>query len=263
MAQLEGPISFTGSLRALSAYKRRGSDKIILRTKGGATKEQIKTYPSFDITRRLNTEFGGCSKACAWIRRMLHPFKSVTDFNLVGPVNSLLKGIQVMDTESEFGKRHVQLSRNPRILEGFNFNRSHLFESIVKNPVYYTLSKESLQATVDIPALLPEVNFTPPGNYPLYQFIVSLSIVPDWLYNEFGYRMNGDYSKAIDDDIYTDWFHTGNGSPSMQLKLQLPNKPNADSFTCMLALGIGFGVMKYGEVRPVKYMGGGKILGMA
>src|SRR6266540_6481889 len=202
MAQLQGPFSFTGSLQNVSAYKRRGSDKIILRTKGGADKAKIKTHPDFDITRRLNTEFGGCSKACAWIRHLLHPFKPVTDFNLVGPVNSLLKGIQVMDSESEFGKRHVQLSRNPRILEGFNFNRRHMFDSIVQNPVYYTLNKESLQATVDIPALLPEVNFVPPGNFPLYQLIVSLSIVPDWLYNEFGYRMNGDYSRAFPEEKY-------------------------------------------------------------
>ena len=64
---------------------------------------------------------------------MLYPFKQVTDFNLVGPINSLLKGIQVLDTENELGKRQVQLSRNPRLLEGFNFNRTHLFESIVQN----------------------------------------------------------------------------------------------------------------------------------
>lgn len=260
MAQINSPFSFTGSLQNLSAYKRRGSDKIILRTKGGATKVKIKTSPNFEITRRYNSEFGGCSNACKWIREMLHPFKQVTDFNLVGPINSLLKGIQVLDTESELGQRQVQLSRNPRLLEGFNFNRTHLFESIVQNPVYHTLNKASLQAMVNIPALLPDVNFTPPGNLPLYRFMVSLSIIPDWLYTDRGYRMNGDYSEADPVHKYTDWFQTGNGSPSLHLELQLPNKPVADSYSCMLALGIGFGMMKYDLIQPVKYMGGGKIV---
>jgi hypothetical protein len=191
---------------------------------------------------------------------MLYPFKPVTDFNLVGPINSLLKGIQVMDTESELGKRQVALSRNPRLLEGFNFNRMHLFESMIQNPVNHTLNKASLQATVNLPALLPDVNFTPPGNFPFYQFIMSLSVVPDWQYTDHGYRTIGDFSKAAPVQVYTDWFQTGNGSPSMQLELQLPEKPVADSFSCMLALGIGFGMMKYGEIRPVKYMGGGKIV---
>ena len=260
MAQINSPFSFTGSLQNLSAYKRRGSDKIILRTKGGATKEQIQSSPKFELTRRLNSEFGGCSNACRWIREMLSPFKPITDFNLVGPINSLLKGIQVLDTESELGRRQVQLSRNPRLLEGFNFNRAHLFESIVQNPVYHTLNKALLQATVNIPALLPDMNFVPPGNFPLYRFMVSLSVVPDWVYTDMGYRMNGDYSKAVPVHIYTDWFQTGNESPSIQLELQMPHQPVADSFSCMLALGIGFGIMKYGEIRPVKYMGGGKIV---
>ena len=42
MAILKGPIKYTGNLDDLSAYTMRGTDKIILRRKGGASALQIK-----------------------------------------------------------------------------------------------------------------------------------------------------------------------------------------------------------------------------
>lgn len=68
MAQITQGLAFTGSISNLSAYKMRGSDKIILRTKGGPSKNMIKKSPRFEITRRLNVEFGGRATATKWIR---------------------------------------------------------------------------------------------------------------------------------------------------------------------------------------------------
>jgi hypothetical protein len=62
MAELKG-IPFIGSLGTLSAYKRKDSDKIILRGKGGPSKEQIKNGAQFELTRHNISEFGGRSKA--------------------------------------------------------------------------------------------------------------------------------------------------------------------------------------------------------
>src|SRR3954469_13623744 len=107
MAQLVGEILFTGSLQNLSAYKMRGTDKIVLRKKGGPSRKQVKHSPKFERTRMNNTEFGGRAKAAQHIKRILHPLMFLADYNITGPLNALLQPIQKMDTESDLGKRHI------------------------------------------------------------------------------------------------------------------------------------------------------------
>lgn len=150
MARLTPGIHFTGSLGNLSAYKMRGVDRIVLRTEGGASKEKIKTSPSFENTRRVNAEFSGRTIASKWIMRMLWPQKAVADYNIAGPLNALMKPVQKLDTASDFGKRHVLLSKKLSILEGFSFNRHTLFESVVRAPLSCAITKEMLNAEVDI-----------------------------------------------------------------------------------------------------------------
>ena len=72
----------------------KGSDKIILRTKGGASKEKIKKGKEFATTRRLNSEFGGRAVASKYIMRSLFPLKALADYNIAGPLNALIKPIQ-------------------------------------------------------------------------------------------------------------------------------------------------------------------------
>src|SRR5262245_47359014 len=118
MAQLIGNIQIIGSLSNLSFYKMRGSDKIIVRKKGGPTRKQVKKSPKFENTRRNNKEFGGRSTATAYIKDVLWPLLFLADYNIVGPINALLKPIQEMDKTSVSGKRNILISKNPRLLEG-------------------------------------------------------------------------------------------------------------------------------------------------
>jgi len=97
MAHISKGIVFTGSLANVSAYKMRGSDKIILRTKGGPSKKKIKHSPNFQNTRLLNAEFGGRATATKWIRKALRPLLPLADYNIAGPLNALLKPIQLME----------------------------------------------------------------------------------------------------------------------------------------------------------------------
>lgn len=186
MPKLIGSLQFIGSLDNMSAYKMRGSDKIILRKKGGPSKEQIKKGPHFDLTRRNNKEFGGRSKAAAHIKNVLFPLRSLADYNITGPLNALLKPIQEMDTESNWGERNVLISRNSRLLEGFTLNRKNLLESIVSTPFLWSLQKD--QAIIDVPGLLPGINFMVPGDYAWYHIIATAGLVPDLYYHEHGYR---------------------------------------------------------------------------
>ena len=44
MVKIKGPFKMNGSMAGISFYTMRGSDKVIMRTKGGATKKKIKNY---------------------------------------------------------------------------------------------------------------------------------------------------------------------------------------------------------------------------
>ena len=51
----------TGSISNVSFYTRRGSDKMIARSKGGASKEKIKSAPEFEGFRLQQKEWKGCT----------------------------------------------------------------------------------------------------------------------------------------------------------------------------------------------------------
>src|SRR5687767_13932272 len=130
MAKLDRGIEFVGSLGDFSAFRMRGVEGIVVRRKGGASKETIKTSKSFEKLRRNMSEFGGRSTAAKWICQMMHPLKALADYNINGPLNALMKAIQEADTESDIGKRKVLLTTDPRVLEGFSLNRQTIFDSI-------------------------------------------------------------------------------------------------------------------------------------
>ena len=128
MAQLTGGITFEGSLDNISAYKMRGSDKIILRKKGGASKKQIQTGANFANTRKINSEWAGCSYAGKAIRNAIHPLKHLADYNISGFLNAIAKTVQKQDLESEYGKRNIYFSQYRDVLEGFSLNKKQLFD---------------------------------------------------------------------------------------------------------------------------------------
>jgi hypothetical protein len=257
MATLEGSILFTGSLNNLSAYKMRGSDKIIVRRKGGPSKKQVKHSPNFDLTRRNNKEFGGRAKAAACIKRCLHPFGFIADHNITAPLNALLCAIQKMDTTSGRGKRNILLTKQPRLLEGFSLNRRYLFETIIRTPVMCNLQNE--QAIIDLPALVPGINFMSPGNYAFYRFIGAAGWVPDIYYNEHGYR-SGERQFYFPQINMTEWLPVTARTPAKTFAIPaLPANKPADCST-LVALGIAFGQMQGDTIESVKYVGAAKVL---
>jgi hypothetical protein len=261
MGQLMSDLQFTGSVGMYSAYKMRGSDKIILRRKGGASKEKIEKAPQFEITRNLNAEFGGRSVASKSIMRSLRPLKALADYNLAGPLNSLIRPIQAMD-ETAHGKRSIYFTRHPKLLEGFSLNKRNPFDSIVRNPISCRLDKTNLSASVEIPALIPGINFfVPPGRYPFYSIIIVLGIVPDVIFTKHGYK-----PLDIQDPVPTAsaWYPASGGSKAMALEVSLQRRSfvlPSSPFSIILSIGIRFGTVGMNEeVEQVKYAGAAKVV---
>lgn len=264
MAKLDGSIRFNGSLDNVSAYKMRGVDGIILRKKGGASKEKIKTSPRMAGTRRMNAEFGGRATAGKWIRRLLFQQTPMAGYNITGAVNSLMAPIQKLDTENPGGRRHVIISKSPWLLEGFSLNHENGFDTIIRNPLSWTVSRETLSASIDIPALLPGINFLTLEKYPMYSIIATLGILPDFFWTEDGYMPSSRAYKEHDaQTARTDWYPVLKGSPATVLEIKLPATPPDQSFSLVLSIGIGFGEMRGGNTaEQVKHAGAAKILGM-
>jgi hypothetical protein len=265
MAKLNAPFSFTGPLGNISVYMMRGVDKPVVRQKGGPSKETVKNSPRLANTRKINDEFGGRATAAKWVTRHIFPLKQLADYNIVGPLNALLKPIQLLDTVHALGQRDVVLSKSPQLLSGFSLNRNNGFDSTVRNPLSFSLDRATLSAQVDIPALLPGINFWAPVRFPMYSIVVSVGVIPDLFYGANGYTPSSpDYKETGVGTIYTDWYPVMKGSPALTLQVKYGREVPDDNYSVVLSIGIRYGVMQDATtIQQAKHAGAAKILGMA
>lgn len=262
MARLTSEITFTGSLGNLSAYRMRGVDKTIVRKKGGPTKKQIKNSPRFDLTRRNNAEFGGRATASGWIMRMMRDQKSLADYNIAGPLNKLVQHIQLLDAKNKKGERSILFSKRPEALEGFSLNKQTYFESVVRATLTTSINKDACSARVEIPALLPGINFNPPEQHSLYSVQVMLGAVPDLVYSPVKYQPGHTGFSVIGPAVVrTPWASTRKKSETVTLDVRLNALPPDNSFVLMLTIGVCYGSMLAPEiVEQTEKAGSAKVL---
>jgi hypothetical protein len=253
MATMNSDFSLQGGFGNLSAYKRKGSDKIIVRTKGGGSKHKIKT----------NAEFGGASQCSKKIKNVIS--QNPGDPNLSGRLTSLSRAILVLDTESPVGQRNILISAHRNLLEGFQLNQVLYLETVIRQPISGSVSRDQLNASVVLPNLIPGTNFYIPGKYPLFRFRVTLGIMPDMLYTPKGsvrYQPSHNHTEDNTQVILTDWAPTNMNYTGQNIVLQLEAGLLPDG-TCslILSLGIEFGMpLTNVLVNPIKYAGCAKIL---
>ena len=179
MATLNGDFSFSGKLGNISVYKKQGSSKTILRTKGGANKQKIRRAKSFAATRAINTEWTAVTAITRSFREAIHSVLHVADPDFTGNLNKLFKAIQVAADPNSRDKRPILISSFPFLLEGLNVNQHRYFESVIRHPLAVTINREELSATVTIPELVAGVNFKNPGKEPLYRLVFCFIAIAD------------------------------------------------------------------------------------
>ena len=57
MAIVKGFLQMTGSIKGMSFYTRVGSDKVIMRTKGGPSKYTVKNGKNYETLRQHQLEW--------------------------------------------------------------------------------------------------------------------------------------------------------------------------------------------------------------
>jgi len=258
MASLKEGDAFAGK----SIYKMKGSDKIIVRKKGGPKREQMLTSPRLVRSRENAMEFLGVGKAVRAIRGPLFPVRHLADHNFTSTLTKICKKIQVLDTTGDRGQRSIFLSQGHYLLKNFWLNKKHPFPAIVAEPVSYTLHRETKSAVIQLPMLTPGINLHLPWKQPLYRFNLSFGLVSDVVYE------HGDYNDHLEDraisSLDTAWHVALETFQAQTLELQL-NRQHAlkDSQTLVLAIGIEMGVPdSNGAVNEVKYAGSACILAL-
>jgi hypothetical protein len=263
MAFLE-ELQFTGSLGDLSFYRMRGTDKIVVRRKGGASKETIKKSPKFALPRLYMSEFGGCSTMGKEVRFMMHPMRALADYNFSGFINKSLKLIQKQDATSKLGQRAIELSKHPKLLEGFQLNKYTTFDSMLRSTLSWSIDVEKGSAKVEIPALVRDINFFPNNRHSKFSITISLGIVPDFKFNQgTGKYQAPKWYDTMYGCSYTssEWHSALKGSPATTLELSLDQLPPEAGYSLMLGIGICFGdAMDGDEVKQIKRAGAAKIL---
>ncbi|MBT1707318.1 hypothetical protein KK062_03750 [Fulvivirgaceae bacterium PWU5] len=267
MAFLE-ELKITGSLGNLSFYKMRGVDKIVVRRKGGAPKEYVKKSPTFKVPRLYMREFGGCSKMGKEVRFMMHPVRTLSDYNFSGFINKALKIVQKQDGTGELGQRSIALSKYPGLLAGFQLNKATTFDSVLRTPLTYTLDRNTLSARVNIPALLRDINFHPNNRHARFCIDVSLGIVPDFMFDpkEGAYKPSAWYTTMFaPQSVSSPWYPALKGSPATSLEITLTDQVPADeSYSLMLTVGVRYGSpMEDDVVKDVKRAGVAKVIAVA
>ena len=258
-------ITFTGSLGDFSAYKMKGSEKIILRRKGGPKKETVNNSKSYALNRLHRQEFGASATLGKYVRFMLGVNRSVSNYNITARLNSVLKHVKRQDTEGELGKRALRLSSIPRLLQGFPLNKQNTFDTIMPPTVMWSMSRETLSAHIELPELIRGSNFNPSNQQPFFCVTAVLGIVPDILYNEekTAYAppdwFDGMYAPVL---VSSPWYPAKRGAPPITLGVIANMVPPDESYTLMLSIAVRFGALyDTDKVELLDYMGAAKILG--
>jgi len=256
----------TGSIQGVSFYTLKGSDKVIMRTKGGATKKQIANSPTFENTRKQNMEFGGSSKFGSKARKAFGGLHRIADYNILPVLNGIGKNLMKLDTVSEVGRRNLKLTENKEVLEGFNFNRNYPFNTVVRISPQWVLDRNNLQATVTIPRINTDIDLLNIQKLPYFRLIVAIGTVSDLAYNE----AKNEYKPLVPDlhgasnTITGEWFKTQSIIPEQSLTVQQNDALVAeltDDVSVLLSMAIEFGnIGLTDEPVEVQYAGCGKVL---
>lgn len=266
MARVKGILQVTGSLKGVSMYTMRGSDEVIMRTKGGPSKNTIRTSESCKGLRDSGTEWGGCTKAASSLRRAMEPLMRLADYNVMGGMNALCKKIQNLDTENEKGRRNVYVSENRSLLADFNFNKTNPFDRVIRLRPSWNIDRTTASATVTIPDFNPMEQLAAPNKLPFMRFVVVLGVSTNVTYDESSksYKPANDLLLGYYKEAHTAWFPVKRAMPEQTLEVQIDKIAPfiTESDTLVLGLGVEFGTVGAdGEGEAVKWAGCAKIVG--
>jgi len=256
----------TGGFGNASFYTVRGSDKVIARTKGGASKEKIKNSPKFAGLRKQQKEWSGCAKFGSVARYAMGGLHRLADYNITPVLNGMGKNLIKLDTESEVGMRQLRLSTYRQALEGFNLNRNYPLNTVLRVNYRCELNRKTLTASVHFPRINTAIDLLNVQRLPFFRLIVTLGVVSDLQFNP----THMDYEPAvaslhgISETTTGAWNSTQTILSEHSLLAAFGQEELAemtDAATLLVCVAVEFGNVGFtGEPVEVKYAGSAKVV---
>lgn len=135
MAKYEGIFEIQGTLKGMTFYKTK--DGLLIRTKGGVSKDRIKNDPAFQRTRENGAEFAHLAACGQLIRKGLGGMlKLAKDRHMSSRMMSVLSKVKNLDLTSPRGERKVGVGlvgpEGKMLLKGFDFNDHARFDQVFR-----------------------------------------------------------------------------------------------------------------------------------
>ena len=264
MAKVTRNTFFTSSLGDFSVYHMEGVEKLVIRAKGGPTKEQIKNDPQFDRTRKNSSEFSGAGIASGKIMHTSHLINKAADNSFSGRLSAVCHVLQTLDTSHVHGERSILFTKNGQLLEGMNFSKLRIIDSVLKNLPAFVISRDACSASVTFTDLFPGVNLFNPWNLPKYRLLITLGVLQDLVFTSSGYAAANPEIILYRTQVVTDWQSSNDVFKSAIFKLRLADNAILDSNSSLvLSIGVEFGNRVTNLItQPVKKACCGKIVGV-
>lgn len=257
MGKLEGGFRFTGRLGPYTAYKRKGSDEIFIKSRPGKSGKKAK-----DRAPRVQenvTEFSLSAATSKAVRRAMKEILKLADYNFTSDLTSCARKTLPLDSVGARGERSILISQHPEYFIGFNLNRQYLFDSVIRRPVLHSIDPSKGIATVTLPALEPGISLFLGSPVPQYRIIMVLGLVADQLFQTkkndewlCGERATASTAILISDQSY----------PAQQFELVLPvpeKKPPVAALSYVLSIGVEIEV-PHSKTRKLFKTGSSKII---
>lgn len=207
MAELKGPILFTGSIGNLRAYYDKALKKYFVTTKGGSTKELILNNETMERQRENMSEFTGCSKWASQLRKSLESISHLHEGYYFPDLLAMAKLIQKQDDLGIKGHRSIRSSLYSRLLPGFNFNRIHPFDQVFAQQYELLFSADKRTVTMQLPGFRSISRINWPDRFSAYRIALVIAQLPDWGWNPANRRFEPVVPHLIPVSItsFTEW----------------------------------------------------------
>ena len=268
MAIVKGILKISGSVEGFTFYTRRGSDKVIMRTKGGVKKNIIATSPKFANSRKQQQEFAGCAKFGSLSRFAFGGLHRLADYNLTPVLIGIGRNLMKLDSISDKGQRNLLLSNNKMVFDRFNFNRNYPLNTVLRISPHWEIDREHIRAEVTFPGINSDIDLLNIQKLPFFRLIIAIGAISDLRYN----HVKKEYEPVVYDlhghseTLTGKWNSTNTILAEQTMTVQLSEEEASfitENVTVLLSVAVEFGnVGLTDEPVQVKYAGCGKVIGV-
>ena len=269
MAISKGILKMTGGFGTASCYSLPGSDKMIIRTKGGPSKRRMKVGSEFAVVRKHQNEWKACVMFSQALKYALGDVYRLADYNVSPVWNGLGKNIIKTDIENALGERSLLVSAFKQELQGFSLNRNYALNALLAVQPVIQVDIDKLYVSVSFPSFNSTREILNVRKLPYFRIKICFGVLSDIHFvpdNSKGeYKPIHQWGNGLNQSASSEWLFSNDIVPELKLEIQYDEKfalNDRENLSYLLSMGIEFGNVGFGgKIEGVKYAGAGKIVG--